>query len=519
MENQLAVDMHGISKLFPGQQALKDVDFDVRRAEVHALVGENGAGKSTLMKILAGSIPADSGTIHIGGREVTFRRPIDAIRAGISTIYQELMLCPNLSVSANVFLGHELTATPGAFIKEDVLRERSRENLQLVGMDVDPRTIVGRLTIAQQQMVEIAKALSLESQVIIMDEPTSALTQRETDHLYTVLRLLRDQGRSVIYISHRLEEIFTIANRATVLRDGELVGTVNVSESSPNELVRMMVGRELELEGLNRDSSAAQHGGSRPLLEARSLTRRGVFQDISFTVYPGEVVGFAGLVGAGRTEVMRAVFGIDSLDSGTVLRSDKEIKIRSPKDAIKNGLGMTTEDRKYDGLFPNFTVRENASVADLDDLSVLGFVKAPQERREVSKIVKELDVRPPNPNRMMVNLSGGNQQKVTIARWLMTDPEVLIVDEPTRGVDVGAKVEIRRLIRELAQRGKGIVMVSSELPELLGTADRILVMSAGRLVAELDARKTSQEEIMSYAATGAGVSTGTPSPETQELAR
>ena len=511
--------MRGISKLFPGQQALKDVDFEVRKAEVHALVGENGAGKSTLMKILAGSISADSGTIRIAGTEMTFRRPIDAIKAGISTIYQELMLCPNLSVSANVFLGHEQAATPAAFIQEDELRRRSRENLQLLGLEIDPRTLVGRLTVAQQQMVEIAKALSLESRVIIMDEPTAALTQRETEHLYTVLRLLRDQGRSVIYISHRLEEIFTIANRATVLRDGRLVGTVDIAESSPDELVRMMVGRQLEAEDLNRQPSDVQHDGATPILEARNLTRRGVFQDVSFRLYPGEVVGFAGLVGAGRTEVMRSVFGIDPLDSGTILRSGREIKIRSPKDAIKNGLGMTTEDRKYDGLFPNFTVRENASIADLDELSTVGFVNAVQERREVSEMVKELDVRPPNPNRMMVNLSGGNQQKVTIARWLMTDPEVLIVDEPTRGVDVGAKAEIRRLIRELAQRGKGIIMVSSELPELLSTADRILVMSAGRLVAELDARKTSQEEIMGYAAIGAGVSAGVSSPKTQEQAR
>ena len=512
--------MRGISKLFPGQQALKDVDFEVRKAEVHALVGENGAGKSTLMKILAGSIPADSGTIRIFGREMTFRRPIDAIRAGISTIYQELMLCPNLSVSANVFLGHEQARTQAAFVSEDVLRARSREHLQLLGMDVDPRMIVGRLTVAQQQMVEIAEALSLENQIIIMDEPTAALTQRETEHLYRVLRLLRDQGRSVIYISHRLEEIFTIADRATVLRDGRLVGTVTIAESSTKELVRMMVGRELEAESLNRGPSAAMgRDGSTPVLEVQDLTRAGVFEDVSFAVHPGEVVGFAGLVGAGRTEVMRAIFGIDRLDAGRILRSGKEVKIRSPKDAIKYGLGMTTEDRKYDGLFPNFTIRENASIADLDQLSEGGFVKAGQERREVQEVVRELDVRPPNPDRMMVNLSGGNQQKVTIARWLMTDPEVLIVDEPTRGVDVGAKAEIRRLIRQLANQGKGIVMVSSELPELLGTADRILVMRAGRLVAELDARETSQEEIMSYAATSAGGSARMTSTQTQEQAR
>ena len=514
----LAIEMHGITKQFPGQLALKDVDFEVRQGEVHALVGENGAGKSTLMKILAGSIFADSGTIRVYGREVTFRHPIDAIRAGISTIYQELMLCPNLSVAANVFLGHEQTATPAAFVDEDELRKRSKEHLQLLGMDIDPRTLVGRLTVAQQQMVEIAKALSLESRVIIMDEPTAALTQRETDNLYRVLRLLRDQERSVIYISHRMEEIFAITDTATVLRDGRLVGTVTTADSSPEELVRMMVGRELEVEDLNEQPSAALQRDftAPPVLEVRNLSRKGVFEDVSFAVRPGEVVGFAGLVGAGRTEVMRAIFGIDQADAGQVLRSGKEVKIHSAKDAIKHGLGMTTEDRKHDGLFPNFTVRENASIADLDELSQSGFVKTRQERREVSELVKELDVRPPQPDRMMVNLSGGNQQKVTIARWLMTDPEVLIVDEPTRGVDVGAKAEIRRLIRSLADRGKGIVMVSSELPELLGTADRILVMRNGRLVAELKARDTSQEEIMSYAATSTGAS---KAASTQEQAR
>jgi len=505
------VEMVGISKHFPGVQALQDVDLTVQRAEIHALVGENGAGKSTLMKVLAGSIRADSGSIVVDGKQVDFRAPIDAIRAGISVIYQEFMLCPNLSAADNIFLGHEQARTPAGFVSQDALNARSAEYLRMLGIDIDPRTLVSYLTVAEQQMVEIAKALSLQSRVIVMDEPTAVLTQRETDNLYRVLRLLKEQGHSVIYISHRLEEIFTICDVATVLRDGRLIGTVKIAESAPRQLVTMMVGRELS-EDLVRQEGAPRHEAQSPspILEVRHLTRRGEFDDVSFAVYPGEIVGLAGLVGAGRTEVLRAIFGIDRLDSGTILRAGKPIEIRSPAGAIRNGLGMTTEDRKQDGLFANFDVKENMSIADLGELTRAGFVDQSTERETVCGMIGQLDVRPPNPDHMMVNLSGGNQQKVTIARWLMTKPDVLLLDEPTRGVDVLAKSEIRHLIRGLAEQGKGIVMVSSELPELLATADRILVMRAGHLVAELDAASTSQEEIMGYAAT-----TATTAPSSQ----
>jgi ABC-type sugar transport system ATPase subunit len=517
VDQQPIVEMIGISKHYPGVQALQDVDLTVRKAEIHALVGENGAGKSTLIKILAGAIPADSGTITVDGKQAVFRAPIDSIRAGISVIYQEFMLCPNLSAADNIFLGHEQARTPAGFVSQDVLNTRSRDYLRLLGIDIDPRTLVSYLTVAEQQMVEIAKALSLESRLIVMDEPTAVLTQRETDNLYRVLRLLKEQGHSVIYISHRLEEIFTICDAATVLRDGHLIGTVTVAEATPRQLVNMMVGRELSAD-LAREGTAPRQEAQAPtpLLEVRNLTRAGEFEDVSFAVHPGEVVGLAGLVGAGRTEVLRAIFGIDRPDSGTIVRSGRPIQIRSPGDAIRHGLGMTTEDRKRDGLFANFDVRENMSVADLGELTTLGFVNGREEREAVEGMIRQLDVRPPNPDHMMINLSGGNQQKVSIARWLMTDPEVLLLDEPTRGIDVLAKSEIRHLIRTLAAQGKGIVMVSSELPELLASADRILVMRTGRIVAELDAAKTSQEEIMGYAATSASA---TPSGRGEEQVR
>jgi ribose transport system ATP-binding protein len=497
------IEMQGISKHFPGVQALQDVSFEVCRGEIHALVGENGAGKSTLMKILAGAVAADSGSILAHGEKVAFRRPIDAIRAGISTIYQELVLCPNLSIAANIFLGHE--EAPAGFIREDVLRAKSREYLNLLGIDVDPATLVAALTTAQQQMVEIAKALSLESKVIIMDEPTAALSQAETDQLFQILRRLQEQDASIVYISHRLEEIFQIADRVTVLRDGRLIGTRAIGEVTAEELVRMMVGREIA-EEMRRTEATSTDAGRRsetPALEVRHLTRAGVFEDIGFAVYPGEVLGFAGLIGAGRSEVMRVVFGIDRADSGTVLRSGEPVTITSPAEAIRHRIGMTTEDRKRDGLFANLTVRENASAADLGEFSSFGWIRRREEGSKVRDVVRRLDVRPPDIERLMVNLSGGNQQKVTVARWLLTDPEVLILDEPTRGVDVGSKVEIRNLIRRLAQDGKAVLVVSSELPELLGTADRIIVMRAGRMVGEFEAARTNQEEIMAAAATGA----------------
>jgi ribose transport system ATP-binding protein len=496
---RVVVRMEAIDKSFPGVHALDHVSLDAREGEVHALVGENGAGKSTLMKVLAGAIVPDSGTIALNGEEVSFRHPVDALRAGISTIYQEFMLCPNLDVASNIFLGRERAT--GSFVQEDLHRKESRRYLKLLHLDIDPRRLVGELPVANQQLIEIAKALALESGVIVMDEPTAVLTERETRELFAILKRLRAEGRTVIYISHRMEEIFEIADRATVLRDGKLVGTVEISDVDQDQLVRMMVGRDLETAFQRR--AAAEHeavvGGRAPALEVRDLSRAGVFERVSFVVRPGEVVGMAGLIGAGRTEVLRAIFGLDERTGGVILRDGKEVEIRQPRDAIEHGIGLTTEDRKRDGLFPNWTVRANLSIANLKAVANGPFVQGRSERHEALGLIKRLDIRPANPDHLMVNLSGGNQQKVTIGRWLATDPDVLLLDEPTRGVDVGAKLAIRQVIRGLAEQGKAIVMVSSELPELLATADRILVMRAGRLVAELDGRTTSEEEIVTHA--------------------
>jgi ABC-type sugar transport system ATPase subunit len=498
-QTSVVVQMKGIDKRYPGVHALDHVGLDARQGEIHALIGENGAGKSTLMKVLAGAIVPDEGTIALDGKEVTFRTPIDALRAGVSTIYQEFMLCSNLDVASNIFLGRERAR--GAFVREDEQRAESSRYLQLLHLDIEPRRLVGDLPVAQQQLIEIAKALALESRVIVMDEPTAVLTARETDELFAILKRLRGEGRTIVYISHRMEEIFELADRATVLRDGKLVGTVDVADVDESTLVRMMVGRELETVFERR--AAADHGPvdrhRTPALEVRDLALPGRFEDVSFAVAPGEVVGMAGLVGAGRTEVLRAIFGLEPSSNGTILRDGDPVAIRQPHHAIAVGIGMTTEDRKRDGLFSNWTVRNNLSVADLPAVSSGPFIQPRAERGLAFDLIKRLDIRPPTPDHMMVNLSGGNQQKVTIGRWLATDPDVLLLDEPTRGVDVGAKVAIRELIRGLADQGKAILVVSSELPELLATADRILVMRAGRLVAELDAATTTQEEIATHA--------------------
>jgi ribose transport system ATP-binding protein len=438
---------------------------------------------------------------------------VDALKAGVSTIYQEFMLCPNLDVASNIFLGRERVT--GAFIREDEQRRESRRYLEMLHLDVDPRRLVGELPVAQQQLVEIAKALAFESRVIVFDEPTAVLTEREIAELFVILRRLREDGRTVIYISHRMEEIFELADRATVLRDGKLVGTVDVPDVSEDELVRMMVGRDLESAFRRRaadDADGVADGGPKAL-EVRGLSREGAFADVSFSVAAGEIVGLAGLVGAGRTEVLRAIFGLDAPTAGTILRSGEEVEIRGPRDAIARGIGLTTEDRKRDGLFNNWTVTRNLSIASLDGVARGPLVQRDRERELARDLIGRLDVRPANPDHMMINLSGGNQQKVTIGRWLATDPDVLLLDEPTRGVDVGAKLAIRELIRSLADQGKAVLMVSSELPELLATADRILVMRAGRLVADLAAKDSSQEQIIAHAVSSSAPPSPTPEPQ------
>ncbi len=490
------LEMRDITKTYPGVIALDGVDFVVLPGEVHALVGENGAGKSTLMKILAGAEIKDSGRIIIDGKEANITNPQEAMRLGISIIYQEFNLVPYMSAAENIFLGREpMTAIPGVIDFKRMYAEAERLISEL-GVRLDVRVPVNQLSVAQQQMVEIAKATSKKARIIAMDEPSATLTDHELENLFTLIRKLKADGVSVIYISHRLEEIFHIADRVTVLRDGKLVDTKPVSETSREDIIRMMVGRELKD---TIPKVTVEHGDV--VLEVRGLTRAGVISDISFSVRRGEVLGIAGLVGAGRTEVARAIFGADPIDSGEIILEGKPVTIRSPKDAIRLGIGLVTEDRKALGLVLGMAVRENVTLANLDPLSRFGFVSRRKEQQVANRFVEELMIRTPSVEQAVQNLSGGTQQKVVLAKWLFTQSKVLIFDEPTRGIDVGAKTEIYQLMNRLAEQGVAIIMISSELPEILGMSDRILVMHEGKIAGELSREEATQEKIM-FLATG-----------------
>ncbi|MBM3457384.1 MAG: sugar ABC transporter ATP-binding protein [Armatimonadetes bacterium] len=491
--------MRGISKRYPGVVALHEVSFSLRPGEVHALVGENGAGKSTLMKILAGAEHKDAGEIRLEGQPVQIQGPHDALERGINIIYQEFNLVPHLSAAENIYLGREPAARLPGFIDFRKLYGDAQAVMDSLGVRVDVRAEVSQLSVAQQQMVEIAKATSRNSKVIAMDEPSATLTDHELQNLFDLIRSLKATGVGIIYISHRLEEIFEICDRVTVLRDGEWVATKPVSETDRDDIIRMMVGRELRESIPKRPAPVGE-----TLLEVQGLTRRGVFQEIGFRVHAGEIVGIGGLVGAGRTEVARAIFGADPLDRGEIRLEGKPVRIRSPRDAIRLGIGLVPEDRKSLGLILNMVVRENTTLANLDVLSRLGFVDRRREREVSEQYVRDLRVRTPGIEQEVRNLSGGNQQKVVLAKWLFTRSRLLIFDEPTRGIDVGSKVEIYELMNELVARGAAILMISSELPELLGMSDRILVMHEGQIAGELAREDATQEKVM-HLATGAPV--------------
>jgi len=480
--------MEGISKSFPGVRALDGVSFDVLPGEIHALMGENGAGKSTLMKILAGAYSADEGNILIDEKAVEIDSPQRAYDLGINIIYQEFNLVPQLTVAENIFLGREPNSR--GWLNTSQMKNEAQRTMDSLGASIDVRTRVGKVSVAMQQMVEIGKATSRKSRIIAMDEPSATLTEHELENLYRLIRQLKADGVSVIYISHRMDEVLSICDRVTVLRDGKTVGTKPTNEVTPEELIRMMVGRTLE------DSFpkvTAPIGA--PILEVSGLTREGVIQDISFEVRAGEVVALAGLVGSGRTEVARCVFGADPYDKGSIKLNGSPLVAHGPKSAIKAGIGLVTEDRKGQGLLLDLTVRENTSLAALSALSQNGFVKQKEERAAANSYVQSLGVRTPSIEQRVKNLSGGNQQKVVLAKWLLTKSKLLILDEPTRGIDVGAKVEIYQLMNQLAAQGIGILMISSELPEVLGMADRILVMREGRMVGELSRADATQEKI------------------------
>jgi ABC-type sugar transport system ATPase subunit len=493
------LQMDAICKSFPGVRALHEVSFDLRHGEVHALVGENGAGKSTLIKILAGALERDSGGIRVAGEVAQLRTPQAAIAAGISVIYQEFNLVPHLSVAENIYLGRE----PRHFGLVDfrTMRQGARALLDRLGASFSETSLVNELSVAEQQMVEIAKALSVESKVLVMDEPSATLTEHELASLFEQIRRLRSEGVSIIYISHRLEEVFEIADRVTVLRDGELVGTAPVSELDSAKIIRMMVGRDLGQQESRRTGEQETRGRrtAEELLRVEGLARGQKVKGVSFTLGRGEILGIAGLVGAGRTELVRAIFGADRPTAGSIYLEGRLVRPKSPAHAIGLGIGLVPEDRKLQGLVLGLAVSSNVTLARLGAVSTAGVLSGREERKVAEEYIGKLDIATPGAQQISRNLSGGNQQKVVLAKWLFAQSKVLIFDEPTRGIDVGAKQEIYQIMRDVAGAGAGVIMISSELPEILRMSDRIMVMHEGEVAGFLEPEEATQERIMTLA--------------------
>ncbi len=500
MSQQLA-RLSGITRSFSGIRALDGVDFTLAAGEVHALVGENGAGKSTLMRILGGELPPSSGQVVIDGAPVTFHGPSDARRHGIAIIHQELALAPDLSVAENIFLG-ELPAG----IRWPALRRRAGKLLSRLGFDIHPADPVRKLSVAQQQVVEIAKALSLNARIIVFDEPTSVLGTGDAERLLKIIRGLRDDGAGVVYISHRLEEVFQVSDRITVMKDGRVAGVVATGEVDTDGLIKLMVGRSLRAMFAERTGRTV----GAEVLRVEGLEAGRMVRDVSFSVRAGEVVGLAGLVGSGRTNVVRAIFGADRPDRGRIFLHGKEIRVRGPADAVRHGIGLVPESRKDQGVVLPFSIRANATMAGLGAVvNRLGFLRRRVEKSTVARLAESLRIKMSSAEAPVASLSGGNQQKVVLAKWFHVDPDLIILDEPTRGVDVGAKTEIYGLIERMAAAGKAVLVISSEHQELFGLCDRILVMNEGRLMGELRPDAYSEERVLSLAlAAGAPAARG-----------
>ena len=493
-----ALEMRGIEKSFPGVKALRGVDLTVRAGEIHALMGENGAGKSTLMKILAGAYTADKGEVHIEGKKAILGNPAAARASGVTLIYQEISLAPNLTVAENIFLGEEISR-PGGLVDRSAMKRSAQESLDRLGASFDPGITAGRLTIAEQQQVEIARALHRKSRVLIMDEPTAALSDRETERLFNLIRQLREEGLAIVYISHRMAEVYALADRVSVLRDGGYVGTLERSELSAERLIQMMVGRPL-----GDFYKHERHEAGDTVLEVKNFRdTRGKVHDVSISLRAGEIVGLAGLVGAGRTELARLIFGADPLAGGQLFLKGKQARIRSPLEAIHAGIGYVPEDRKQQGLFLEMSASENITMNVLDRESATGVLR-PRRLLDLTRdAIKNFAIRVAGPWARAIGLSGGNQQKLLVARWVEINPKVLLLDEPTRGVDIGAKSEIYRLVGELAAKGVAVLFISSELPEVIGISSRVLVMREGHLMGELRGgegeQAITQENIMELA--------------------
>ena len=493
---KVLLEMQGIGKTFPGVRALEGVQLTVREGQVHALLGENGAGKSTLIKILSGAYRMDEGKILFQGQQVEIRGPHDAQALGISTIYQEFNLARDLTVAENVFLGH--LPTKGGRVDWSTVKARTREILDTLGVEFSVDAPISSLSVAEQQLVEIAKALNRKTRILIMDEPSALLGEKDLDNLFRVVRSLQAQGIGIIYISHRLREIFALADEVTILKDGRYIATHKVSDVTMDDLVKLMIGRALKDVFPKR---TVEQGDV--LLEVGNLSQAKLLRDISFQLHAGEIVGFAGIVGSGRTELARAIFGADP-SSGEMRIDGKPYKPHSPAAAIRKGLALVTEDRKAQGLFLQLSVRINTTISGLRQLTRLGVINFGKELTLVKRMIQELRIKTPGPSFLVVNMSGGNQQKVVLARWLSVGTRIFIMDEPTRGIDVGSKSEIYQIMDELTKHGVGILMISSELPEVLGMSDRIMVMRQGRIVKELSRAEASEETIMQYAVGSAG---------------
>lgn len=487
------IEANHINKTFPGVKALDDVSFNLKAGEVMALLGENGAGKSTLVKIFSGVYTRDSGQLKIFGQEQANLTPKEAQRLGIAIIHQELNMCAHLTVAENIFLGREVRKY-GTLAEKEMVKQ-AQEILDRLNIDINPKTIVGDLAVSKQQMVEIAKALAKDAKVLIMDEPTSALTSKEIDDLFKIIHKLRDEGRGIIYISHRLEELAQIVDRVTIMRDGKYITSMNFADTNMEELIANMVGREIK-----EKFPRVECKKGKKILEVKHLNAGRMVRDVSFDVYEGETLGIAGLMGAGRTETTRAIFGIDEKESGSIVLDGKELTIHKPSDAIRAGIVLAPEDRKKDGLCVNLSIRDNISLPNLDILSnKIGVVSRKKEKIMTKKAVDDLSIKLPSAEVNAGTLSGGNQQKVVVGKWLARQSRVVIFDEPTRGIDVAAKVEIYNLMNELKKAGIGVLFVSSEMPEVMGVSDRIIVMCDGRITGELMTKEATQDQILTFA--------------------
>jgi inositol transport system ATP-binding protein len=495
-KNVNALEMKGISKSFPGVKALDCVSINVKKGSVHALMGENGAGKSTLMKILAGIYKPDRGELFLKGQKVEFNNPRDGLNYGISMIHQELSFIPELTVADNIFLGREPCFGKSMIMNKKEQRKRVLELFHQYKIDLDPDKKMSALSVSDRQMVEIVKAVSNHADIIVMDEPTSAITDREVEKLFEIIHMLTSQGKSIIYISHKMDEIFKIADDITVLRDGCFIESKLAADLNHDMLISLMVGRELK--NVYQTKTAKSEN---VFMEVKKLTRKGSFENISFTVHKGEVIGIAGLVGAGRTEVVESIFGVHPAHSGAIYLNQKKVIHKHPKHAINNGLALVTEDRKQTGLNLTGSVRDNISLVNLRNYSFLkNIISRQNENCVVDKQIQALKIKTPNRNMLVKNLSGGNQQKIVIAKWLLNNPDILILDEPTRGIDIGAKAEIYKIISDFTKSGKSVIVISSEMPELFGTCDRIIVMSEGKLTGEYTRDEFDQEKIMACCA-------------------